>query len=722
VSLQVSTAEVIVKNSNSRMRWYGHHNKTPAQQDVYLVWWIVIWFLLYVILIWFVITSRRKRLQTFFLGSLSLSSGAFLSLGLNDLNWMEGEGKVLGSYTRWTKMVHGRQELLVPGHLTVHIGLRAANITLKSSAPDVMDFYYNEELVFQRGSRGNNDQYIEALRRGTPNPILTVLEHLLHNSCKFHFENTGYMTWYCLNFCFLVWLVNQVIFLMIPEVSARVSLINGVLIGLAVINFAIKIHCKAFIIIVEGMEVHISLGRSIYFVLASAVFQILPAILVYFGLYPRTSFEVDFGTPWDREYLTSLSKKERILCGDKPPDLHQIKLFIVSKEAEALSLVSKESLGHTPDRSDSKDLSGITNSTQFSEKTCACDNNSAQYSDCNCAHHKDIGVSPVLILDSSLNAKGRTILDTSSPPDIKLSPGLVNKLNLYGTSDLPQPWQRLRDEEGTMNPRLESSVKRDRTSPPSQSISKRVRIHSEIETNSSRQARSKHKKRIYSISDAPESQAAIGGRLQSDKPRIPSLTEWKERPYVSSQNNDRHSLISKKERSSSRTKKEKPPLNSQKERPSLRSNRELPALNLRKERPSLRTKKEQTTLNSSTERPSLNSAIERPSLGLTNAQSSVSFQNEQPSMSSQEERPSLRSSNERPSSSLSNVQQSSNKAKSKDNPSERDTSYEHRVRLSVKAEQKLPDTSQFSLGKTSLSEKWRREGGVDNQGFSHNDR
>ena len=453
------------------------------------------------------------------------------------------------------------------------------------------------------------------------------------------------------------------------------------------------------------------------------VYNQFSSFLVYFGLYPRTSFEVDFGTPWDREYLSSLSTKERLLCGDKPPDLHQIKLFIVSKEAEALSLVPNESLGHTLDHSDTKDLSGVTNSTQFSENNCACDNISAQYSDCNCAHHKDIGVSPVLILDSSLNVKGRTILDTSSPPDIKLSPGLVNKLNLYGTSDLPQPWQRLRDEEGTMNPRLESSVKRDRTSPPSQSISKRVRIHSEIETNSSRPARSKHKKRIYSISDAPESQAAaVGGRLQSDKPRIPSLTEWKERPYVSSQNNDRHSLISKKERSSSRTKKEKPPLNSQKERPSLRSNRELPALNLRKERPSLRTKKEQTTLNSSTERPSLNSAIERPSLGLTNAQSSVSFQNEQPSMSSQEERPSLRSSNERPSSSLSNVQQSSNKAKSKDNPSERDTSYEHRVRLSVKAEQKLPDTSQFSLGKKSLSEKSGREGGVDNQGFSHNDR
>ena len=33
-----------------------------------------------------------------------------------------------------------------------------------------MDFYYNEELVFQRGSRGNNDQYIEALRRGKLSP------------------------------------------------------------------------------------------------------------------------------------------------------------------------------------------------------------------------------------------------------------------------------------------------------------------------------------------------------------------------------------------------------------------------------------------------------------------------------------------------------------------------------------------------------------------------
>merc|ERR1712168_363883 len=151
------------------MKWFGHDNRTEALSfDYQLLGQLMIWSLVYLILIWFVITSRRRRLHTFMFGSISLLSGALLSIGMTDANWMSGEGQLKGSYSRWTQMKHGHSEMLVPADLTLHIGLRSLNITFASKESEAMNFFYNENLEFERRVKGEGSMFTSQLQKGLP--------------------------------------------------------------------------------------------------------------------------------------------------------------------------------------------------------------------------------------------------------------------------------------------------------------------------------------------------------------------------------------------------------------------------------------------------------------------------------------------------------------------------------------------------------------------------
>lgn len=294
--------------------WYGHHNQTVASLGSYLPWHLLGWSLIYLVLLWFVLTSRRKRGNTLIYGSIAVGSGALLCIGMTDFNWLTGESYVAGSYSRWTEMKHGHQEMLVPALLSVHIGLEQMNITFRSDKGR-MQFYYNEHVDFVRRRRTERFQLNEALSRGVPNPILSVLDFILHNHCNFIFEQTGFLTRYVLTVCLVVWLVNQVIFTMVPEISAKVSFMNASVILATVINYMVTVDIKMFVIPVEGQKIQVSLGRAPFLVIMSAILQFIPSILVLFHLYPTTSFEVDFGTPWETKCIRTDQKDKSALFG-----------------------------------------------------------------------------------------------------------------------------------------------------------------------------------------------------------------------------------------------------------------------------------------------------------------------------------------------------------------------------------------------------------------------
>merc|ERR1712168_359787 len=294
------------------MKWFGHDNRTEALSfDYKLVGQFLIWYLVYLILIWFVITSRRRRVHTFMFGSISIFSGALLSIGMTDANWMSGEGQLKGSYSRWTQMKHGHSEMLVPADITLHIGLRSLNITFASKESEAMNFFYNENLEFERRVKGEESQMIVLLQKGLPNPILSVLEFIFLNRSSPCFEKAGYQTQYCLTLALVAWAIIQLINLFVPPVSTKLSFINGVWTLMCVLNYIMKIDAWNFHIYVEGSKVSVSLGRSVVLVTLSALLQLVPCLLVWLCIVPRTSFEVDFGTAWDRQDILDHQKARK---------------------------------------------------------------------------------------------------------------------------------------------------------------------------------------------------------------------------------------------------------------------------------------------------------------------------------------------------------------------------------------------------------------------------
>lgn len=69
----------------------------------------------------------------------------------------------------------------VPGTLSVSMGLSHMNISYVSLDPS-MDFFYNEEFQLDDGLWHNENilhqEYVSALWKGSPNPVLEILEFL----------------------------------------------------------------------------------------------------------------------------------------------------------------------------------------------------------------------------------------------------------------------------------------------------------------------------------------------------------------------------------------------------------------------------------------------------------------------------------------------------------------------------------------------------------------
>merc|ERR1719334_2740630 len=131
--------------------------------------------------------------------------------------------------------------------MSVHVGLRSVNVTFTSLSQESKFFFYNEHFELLARKRQDKTQMIEALNRGLPNPILTVMEFIQHNFIMNNFDQIGFVVNYLLRGCFAVWLINQLIFVQIPEFSARVSLYNSILILVTIAIYLYSIHTWSFV-------------------------------------------------------------------------------------------------------------------------------------------------------------------------------------------------------------------------------------------------------------------------------------------------------------------------------------------------------------------------------------------------------------------------------------------------------------------------------------------
>ena len=103
----------------------------------------------------------------------------------------------------------------VPALLQINIGLKTVNI----SAFNNRVFYYNEQFQILNGNL--DEQLREALEKGAPDFILSVLEFLSDSHTAVPIKSTSYKIRYLLNMIFICWLFSLIVFIFIPHLAFK---------------------------------------------------------------------------------------------------------------------------------------------------------------------------------------------------------------------------------------------------------------------------------------------------------------------------------------------------------------------------------------------------------------------------------------------------------------------------------------------------------------------
>lgn len=179
--------------------------------------------------------------------------------------------------------------------LSVHIGLDAVNITLEKSAgrsrktislPRFLpqddyflhrpngDIKFNERIKLETAA-AMMDQLFEALQRGLPVPILTVLNYLSHQEEGFRwsadYRTAGYYCKFVLTWALICWAWMNIMFLVIPRYGALSMVGVGSLALLAVFIYWILLPQHQLVIHINGQVISFSLGGCFWTVFSVGI-------------------------------------------------------------------------------------------------------------------------------------------------------------------------------------------------------------------------------------------------------------------------------------------------------------------------------------------------------------------------------------------------------------------------------------------------------------------
>lgn len=278
--------------------------------------------LFYTVFVVGVVTARYRRGVTWLVGTVLLSTYGAVLAGYLDPQWTIGEVTVNSSMTFFS----GEHDRFVEADLTVMLGLSHFNITYKDKkgtfefnerfemAPDVWDKLYRHDV----------DAKLLALRRGLPNPMISLAEQVGTYSYDFdwgpQFTYAGYVTYHFLTVAILAALASTFFLLVLPRWSMAALGVTGALLVLAATTHlalcprtdgSLGIH-------VEGSRMNFCAGRTIFAILAVGILDISLAATVLamkrFRLvsgHLATFLEMDFDTPWDARAIQEDSKSRR---------------------------------------------------------------------------------------------------------------------------------------------------------------------------------------------------------------------------------------------------------------------------------------------------------------------------------------------------------------------------------------------------------------------------
>ena len=118
------------------------------------------------------------------------------------------------------------------GTLGVHIGLNSVNVTLKAMPiyNQSSDIDYNERFHWV-GATQMKEDYIAALQKGLPFPILTVGEYFTVDAEGFcwgrNYREAGYYTSIFLWMAFALWVLSNLLLIVVPRYGANLMTLTG---------------------------------------------------------------------------------------------------------------------------------------------------------------------------------------------------------------------------------------------------------------------------------------------------------------------------------------------------------------------------------------------------------------------------------------------------------------------------------------------------------------
>uniref|UniRef100_A0A914VAE4 Uncharacterized protein n=1 Tax=Plectus sambesii TaxID=2011161 RepID=A0A914VAE4_9BILA len=195
---------------------------------------------------------RRQRCSSFLSFVFTLIIGALTLICIYHPGWHQAEVSTLAQVRR------NLDSQNVAADLSVQIGLERASITLATSrtyrqsplpvvhsAKRNFPFAFNYRCTLHFTKRKSlQKQYRNAVSKGLPTPVLTVLDFFSLNDGDIwirHYRQAGYVAHYLLWLAFICWLIQLVMLVRMPKYFGRMMVVVGTFLSLADAAFFILI-------------------------------------------------------------------------------------------------------------------------------------------------------------------------------------------------------------------------------------------------------------------------------------------------------------------------------------------------------------------------------------------------------------------------------------------------------------------------------------------------
>lgn len=293
---------------------YSHSNRTAVTADAATLILYIVFITLFLAFVIIFPGVRRQRFTTFTSVTLSLFVGTAILVGQHGSAWHVAEVEISSAYRAFSRE-------RVMGTLGVHIGLNAVNVTLKAMPiyNQSSDIDYNERFHWV-GATQMKEDYIAALEKGLPFPILTVGEYFTVDAEGFcwgrNYREAGYYTSIFLWMSFALWVLSNLLLIVVPRYGANLMTLTGITLLFCNLIYYRLLPSRPLIIRLEQSTIQFSFGWSYWLVMVAGCLCVLMggAVSIIDLIYPHkfsTILEVDFGTPFDRHTIIEDSQETK---------------------------------------------------------------------------------------------------------------------------------------------------------------------------------------------------------------------------------------------------------------------------------------------------------------------------------------------------------------------------------------------------------------------------